>query len=755
MKKNSVPNMPVSERASIAQAPSNLKSLPPTPRNFRNVSADIKKVAVTMPERDAAGQKNAQLIEFNQTLPLESIIQGICAEWNLEDISSYALRFNETNQKMYITEKNRKDIQNGQVLNLTLSAGRTAKAIKQALSGSRLEDKNSALRSLSFLSSDITFSEEFVKIQGHILLIDIVTGGNYKGDPLSYTLKSFVSIMEHGIVSWEILDQDFIRKVAECVNVSANNLDTQCLQSALDILESVVLYCSGKQNVIEQVVTPINVIPHLESKSQDVQKNAIALINALFTKADESKRKKIAESLQSQKMRNNILSNVIRGGTNVGSGMAHELYVLQTLLLNLNEDRMRKGVDIHDPAINREIEELRRIAFDVEGDPNINTVRKSQNSSKEYKKLGFENANPIEDFVAAPPGILALDVMLYFARNHGENYVKVVLENCTREDDHDCPFVQASKMLTKILCEILKVGEPPSDDGETYYIMFFTHDKPFEEFFCICIQLLNKTWREMKATSDDFQKVLDVVREQIVRVLDTSPTSFEAFRSKINTLTYAQINRLWETERLVKEGQGAQLKPIIELREQIKPEMMDLIKQQRLKYLTSGSRFAKYTKTGRIKDKFWCWRLAPNYKALHYGDCGESENLSLDDLPNKLPLSDIRKLLVGKDCPHINTVKNRSKLPSSNTAFSIQCDLDTDPICFMASSENEFDMWTDGLNSLLGNEMTSGQVGKDLETLLSMEIKMRMLDTEGVPIPAEAPPIPPPPANYNFTYLNL
>lgn len=38
----------------------------------------------------------------------------------------------------------------------------------------------------------------------------------------------------------------------------------------------------------------------------------------------------------------------------------------------------------------REIEELRRIAFDVEGDPNINTVRKSQNSTKEYKKLGFE-----------------------------------------------------------------------------------------------------------------------------------------------------------------------------------------------------------------------------------------------------------------------------------------------------------------------------------------------------------------------------
>ncbi len=37
--------------------------------------------------------------------------------------------------------------------------------------------------------------------------------------------------------------------------------------------------------------------------------------------------------------------------------------------------------------------------------------------------------------------------------------------------------------------------------------MFFAHDRPFEEFFCICIQLLNKTWKEMRATAADFHKV--------------------------------------------------------------------------------------------------------------------------------------------------------------------------------------------------------------------------------------------------------
>ena len=60
--------------------------------------------------------------------------------------------------------------------------------------------------------------------------------------------------------------------------------------------------------------------------------------------------------------------------------------------------------------------------------------------------------------------------------------------------------------------------------------MFFTHDRSFEEFFCICIQLLNKTWKEMRATSEDFNKVrLDFVAQLLkygacnVRIMGSIP----------------------------------------------------------------------------------------------------------------------------------------------------------------------------------------------------------------------------------------
>lgn len=119
------------------------------------------------------------------------------------------------------------------------------------------------------------------------------------------------------------------------------------------------------------------------------------------------------------------------------------------------------------------------------------TSTSSTNFQEDCRRLGFSHyRNPIEDFNESPPGLLALDLMIYFARNHTETYAKTVLENCCRSDrEHECPFVKSSIQLTKLICEILKVSESPSDEGKLYYPMFFTHDYPLEEFYCIAGKL--------------------------------------------------------------------------------------------------------------------------------------------------------------------------------------------------------------------------------------------------------------------------
>lgn len=94
-------------------------------------------------------------------------------------------------------------------------------------------------------------------------------------------------------------------------------------------------------------------------------------------------------------------------------------------------------------------------------------------------------------------------------------------------------------------------------------------------------------------------QVMSVVREQITRALATQPSSLEAFRTRMAALTYAEITDLWQQERHSREKCGSRSRPIMELRKQIEPDILNLIQQQRLAYLTEGTRFSKYKQVAR------------------------------------------------------------------------------------------------------------------------------------------------------------
>nr|XP_046217599.1 engulfment and cell motility protein 1-like isoform X4 [Oncorhynchus gorbuscha] len=462
----------------------------------------------------------------------------------------------------------------------------------------------------------------------------------------------------------------------------------------------------------------------------------------------------MAHILAQKQLRSIILSNVIRSPKPINDEMAHQLYVLQVLTFNLLEDRMMTKMDPQDQAQRDIIFELRRIAFDVECEPNNSGSIEKRKSmyTRDYKKLGFINhVNPAMDFTQIPPGMLALDNMLYFARHHQDAYIRIVLENSSREDKHECPFGRSSIELTKMLCETLKVGELPSENCHDFHPMFFTHDRSFEEFFCICIQLLNKTWKEMRATSEDFNKVMQVVRDQTMRALTQKPNSLDQLKSRLQNLSYTEILKIRQSERMNQED--FQSRPILELREKIQPEIMELIKQQRLNRLCDGTCFRKIS-SRRRQDKFWYCRLSPNHKVLHYGDLEESPlgEVSHDLLQEKLPVADIKAVVTGKDCPHM---KEKGALKQNKEvlelAFSVLYESD-EYLNFIAPDKHEYCVWTDGLNALLGKEMTSDFTKSDMDTLLSMEMKLRLLDLENIQIPEAPPPIPKEPSNYDFVY---
>uniref|UniRef100_A0A8C7GJN9 Engulfment and cell motility 1 n=1 Tax=Oncorhynchus kisutch TaxID=8019 RepID=A0A8C7GJN9_ONCKI len=586
--------------------------------------SDIVKVAIEWP---GAFPK---LMEIDQKKPLSAIIKEVCEGWSLGNHENFALQ-NADSTNFYITEKNRNDIKNGSILRLTTSPSQMAGQLHERIQSSSMDAKLEALKDLANSSRDVTFAQEFINLDGISLLTQMVESGTERyqklqkimkpcfGDLLSFTLTAFVELMDHGIVSWDTFSVAFIKKIAGYVNKSA--MDTAVLQRSLAILESMVLNSQDLYQKVAQEITIGQLIPHLQGTDQDIQTYTIAVINALFLKAPEDKRQEMAHILAQKQLRSIILSNVIRSPKPINDEMAHQLYVLQVLTFNLLEDRMMTKMDPQDQAQRDIIFELRRIAFDVECEPNNSGSIEKRKSmyTRDYKKLGFINhVNPAMDFTQIPPGMLALDNMLYFARHHQDAYIRIVLENSSREDKHECPFGRSSIELTKMLCEILKVGELPSENCHDFHPMFFTHDRSFEEFFCICIQLLNKTWKEMRATSEDFNKVMQVVREQIMRALTQKPNSLDQLKSRLQNLSYTEILKIRQSERMNQED--FQSRPILELREKIQPEIMELIKQQRLNRLCDGTCFRKISSRRRQGGwRVWSAGISLSHLALGPG----------------------------------------------------------------------------------------------------------------------------------------
>lgn len=93
------------------------------------------------------------------------------------------------------------------------------------------------------------------------------------------------------------------------------------------------------------------------------------------------------------------------------------------------------------------------------------------------------------------------------------------------------------------------------------------------------------------------------MREQITRSLSTQPQKLEQFKAKLQVLTYAEITNLWQQERTSREEWESHARPIVELKEQILPEIMELIQLQRLNYLVEGTRFTRYGQRGQVSEQ--------------------------------------------------------------------------------------------------------------------------------------------------------
>ena len=716
---------------------------------------DRVKVAI---QPDQARQPNVQplLMDFEHSIPLTTILKDVCTRWEIPNHERFSFSYTQTGKDAkrsgkfgYVTEENRLELKNGDILCITLAPSYQAQDIYDKVhSGNR---RSVGIAELTSLSQDYTFAVEFISLKGGNgiqSLLSMVEQASFESQEekkdLANVLGAFQELMEHGVVSWDTVGEKFVKKVINFLNLCRdhNKYHPLVVTRCLGVLESIVSTNTEFYGTVVRDVPPHSLIAFIEIGSLDVINYSLSLINALILKSQNQR--EILNELNTYHFSRTIHDHILQKGEKglVDRDIAHQLAVYQSFILNLVEGRMRTPFKEDDEKMEESLRLLPTRAF---ADEYRNKSPLYPISENHWKQLGFSQANPRADFQDTPPGVLALDCMEYLARNKHEIYTRLLFAQM----DNPCPFAQTSIALTKVLCLLFRIGEQSEIGYFSEFIpLMILNEEPFKEIFCVTIQLLFKTWREMRAGIMDLEKVTAVVTKQITTVLQSQDintlTSAEGLKTRLFELSYKKITEAEEQSQLLDEA-VLKSRPVQDLRSKIRPEIIELVKQERLHHLVQGTAFPKIGRKGR--DQFFYCRLAPNHKMIHFGDTAGQTSPPLESLDKKIQVSEMR-LFTGNDCPHAE----RGGRKGTNLLFSIYYNSE-DHLDFIAPTETVYNIWIDGLSVLLLRDMPSKAAEEDVETLLNMDLKLRLLDLENVTIPSQPPSIPSePPPNFDFYY---
>ena len=519
---------------------------------FNLSNKDIVSVAV-----DIAGEKH--LRKLNQNEPLCEIVHSVCTEFSVSKYSGmYALQLTDegdANGNRYLTEENRHEIKNGSILRLVLSPSEMvrqiiARLVPEVSKAEGVEGKEWALQKLYTLSADPVFAKTFHASDGYNMMMEIILNSPELNN-VTYCLKSFIWLMCHHLVSPTSVQ--LIKRLMDFVN-SDYHLPVELVKCCLMILEEAV---RQKDYALTTGIGIPDLIQHLWNREFTViQEKTLALINAL---AQGPHSLKTLGSMVSKQIRDTIQKDILCNA--VTPGMAHELYVYQTLILGLLEDHLTYTVD-PSGADSKYITELNEILASANYDMQnmkgsvVSLTEDGQSVALVDKDVpGVMISEPFvnEDFVCSTPHLkkavknvpysrsksiptsssdtkefltrhtvtidfsfessvricrLTLDCMLHFARRYCRTFTRVLLE----EKALSQPFLWTCECLVQLICELLDVGKPPKHDGKLYQPMVFTAADGchfIAELFCHVALQLGRTRRQMRArTPSDQEKVI-------------------------------------------------------------------------------------------------------------------------------------------------------------------------------------------------------------------------------------------------------
>ncbi|CAK7263023.1 hypothetical protein SEPCBS119000_000272 [Sporothrix epigloea] len=329
-----------------------------------------------------------------------------------------------------------------------------------------------------------------------------------------------------------------------------------------------------------------------------------------------------------------------------------------------------------------------------------------------WRRLGFETESPAPEFDAS--GFLGMMDLTDYVRKNEDAFQKLLLEQSTYPLNSRCPVARASLAVTMTLYEHFEVDRSDLDDLskelQGYYEALDVDgsgvdSKDVDRIFrplllqwsrlhTAGLQAFFGLWKATGAERDDFEKVAELVRiliEQVVgqagRKKDVAEVEEELQEYDCGRLRELQMGLL---ELSFEDRWGTHL---YHVRDELRMEALQFVKEQRIRCLLQGSWFARpvpkrdhehmhqhtlsqngggetsMSQTGLSQkrqpyaSKTWRFaRLSHNRRYLHYADFAQQlpQDPGLDALSEKIDLSTISSVVSNVSATNEDSVSEAS-----------------------------------------------------------------------------------------------
>ncbi|KAG9232666.1 ELMO/CED-12 family-domain-containing protein [Amylocarpus encephaloides] len=680
----------------------------------------------------------------------------------------------------------------------------------------RLGSDEDALRKMAVFKlqssiNDPAFADVFISSGGlNILRCLIMTTG---GNTLAYSLQSLTRLLEVDM-GWEIFEApgsgELVERVVELI---VTHPLVNILRGAMSILVAIVSHSQSNRGAAMRTPGAFGfralkpavavypqffemVVSQLNSADHALCANALMLLNALIRDSLSSEKEgsknsgavedwpKFIKRLQDL----GVIKAVYKlMQSSALQDLAHPLLEFQALTKVLLKKWRDVNVDLETTEHRRTLKGLHLASAPDRREHTANGSRADElaeggsanarkgsrkHNPEKWRRLGFETESPAWEF--EPTGFLGMMDLTDYVRKQEDPFQKMLLEQSSRPLHERCPIATASLACTVILYEHFDVEKSDVEDAKSYLVLdgMKNYDKIFKPLILqwsrlhtASLQAFFGLWKATGAEREDFDKVAALVRILIEQVVGQASRTkdMQEVEEELSEFDYARLRELqMELLELTFEDEWGQ--HLTQVRDELKHEALQFVKEQRIRCLLEGAWFLRQTqkldddgygaRNGKTLNSWRYVKLSHNRRFLHYADFNPQRDQApaLDELLEKIDLSTISSVVsnVSASADESSSISSTSTLktpshaqkPNSTTKITINSYVGApeernrsngEPseraiLTLMPMTHSLASEWLDGLLMLLNQAPITAETNKLVGLVGDYGLKIRLLN---------------------------